>query len=162
MPASMTRRFAAVSRSALPRTPRLPTVSRRRFRIWSSGFLGRRASARPSKACARNSFRAAPLPDQRRQVTALDAVALDSWVGGRPGLIYRCRVEDDEVKLHCHSTEIRFPRRAAAALTYALEAPRFRVRDMSGGLDDAGKLTLVRRLIREGLVAMLPSGGDRE
>ena len=108
------------------------------------------------------SGRAALLPDQRRQVTALDAVALDSWVGGRPGLIYRCRVEGDEVKLHCHSTEIRFPRRAAAALTYALEAPRFRVRDMSGGLDDAGKLTLVRRLIREGLVAMLPSGGDRE
>jgi hypothetical protein len=45
---------------------------------------------------------------------------------------------------------------AADAVRYTLGQPEFSVRDLPVGLDDDGKLTLVRRLIREGLVMALP------
>lgn len=98
------------------------------------------------------SSRRALIPEQRRQIAALDQVALESWVGVRDGLIYRRRDDGDTISLHCHSSEIAFPRHAAEALTYALQSPRFLVRDLPGGLDDQGKLVLIRRLIREGLI----------
>jgi ribosomal protein L16 Arg81 hydroxylase len=96
------------------------------------------------------------VPEQRRQMVALDAVTADSWVGARPGLIYRCRQDETAVYLRCHALELTLPRRATAALVYALETERYRVRDLPGNLDDAGKLVLVRRLIREGLVMSVP------
>jgi hypothetical protein len=34
----------------------------------------------------------------------------------------------------------------------ALGSPRFVVKDLPGDLDDAGKVVLVRRLVREGIV----------
>jgi hypothetical protein len=79
-------------------------------------------------------------------------VTIETEVGGRPGLIYRWCVEAESAKLHCHSSEISFPRRIMNAVTYALETPRFRVRDLPGELDDPGKVVLIRRLMREGLV----------
>ena len=44
---------------------------------------------------------------------------------------------------------------ARPAVLHALTTERFRVRDLPGNLDDAGKLVLVRRLIREGLLQPL-------
>jgi hypothetical protein len=44
------------------------------------------------------------------------------------------------------------PIHAADALAYALEHERFAVKDLPGDLDDEGKLVLVERLIRDGLV----------
>lgn len=100
--------------------------------------------------------RRAMLPGQRRQLAGLNSLNLDTRVGGRTGLIYRYRHEDETVHLHCHATELSFPRGIEAALRHALETRSFRVRDLPGNLDDAGKLVLVRRLIREGLVVKLP------
>jgi hypothetical protein len=96
--------------------------------------------------------------EQRRQIAQLDALTLDTQVGTRPGLIFRCVEADDAIKLHCHATEITFPRQLATALEYALRTPRFSVRDLPGGLDDDDKLVLMRRLIREGLVMTLSPG----
>jgi ribosomal protein L16 Arg81 hydroxylase len=95
------------------------------------------------------------VPRQRHQILALDSLTLSSWVGVRPGLIYRFYELEDTIRLHCHATELTFPRRAAAALVYALGSPRFRVRDLPGDLDKAGKLLLVDRLIREGILTTL-------
>ena len=95
------------------------------------------------------------VPEQRRQIAELGALTLDTQVGTRPGLICRSEAADDRIKLHCHSTEIAFPRRVATALEYALRTPRFLVRDLPGGLDEDDKLVLIRRLIREGLVMTL-------
>lgn len=92
------------------------------------------------------------VPEQRRQIAQLGALTLDTEAGARPGLIYSCEESDDAIKLHCHATEISFPRRVATALEYALRTPRFLVRDLPGGLDEDEKLVLMRRLIREGLV----------
>ncbi len=99
--------------------------------------------------------RRALVPRQRDQAIGLNAVTVESLVGGRPGLIYRWCGGEDNVKLHCHSNEIGFPRRIVGAVTYALETPRFQVRDIPGELDDSSKLVLIRRLIREGLVVLI-------
>ncbi len=98
--------------------------------------------------------RRALVPRQRDQAIGLNALTVESLVGGRPGLIYRWCGGEDNVKLHCHSNEIGFPRRIVGAVTYALETPRFQVRDIPGELDDSSKLVLIRRLIREGLVVL--------
>lgn len=99
--------------------------------------------------------RRAMLPQQRRQIAGLDALTLNSHVGGRPGLIYRCSENGGHMILHCHSTEISLPRNVSPAVIYALQTPRFQVRDLPGNLDDESKLVLLQRLIREGLVAAL-------
>ncbi len=97
----------------------------------------------------------AMLPGQRRQLAALDTLSLDSLVGARPGLIYRCGQEGDVIHLHCHTTELSFPQSVEEALRHALETQNFRLRDLPGRLDDEGRLVLIRRLIREGLVMQI-------
>ena len=95
------------------------------------------------------------MPDHRGQILAVDTVDLDSRVGLRPGLIYRSQQSEAGVTLHCHTTEITFPRHAAASLDHVLRASSFVVRDLPGDLDEPGKLVLIRRLIGEGLVRRL-------
>jgi hypothetical protein len=85
----------------------------------------------------------------------LDHLDLQSLIGGRSGLIYRCREIDGSFKLYCHLAELTFPAYAAAVVPHAMKTPRFRIRDLRGDLDDKGRLFLVRRLIQEGLVAKL-------
>ena len=50
------------------------------------------------------------------------------------------------------ATEITLPTFARDALRFALDGPPFIVRDLPGQLDDVGKVVLVRRLLREGLL----------
>jgi ribosomal protein L16 Arg81 hydroxylase len=92
------------------------------------------------------------LPGQRLQIFNLPRLTLDSWVGRRPGLIYELRRGDHELNLLCASTSIKFPNHVADAVAFALETERFRVRDLPCQLDEQGRLTLARRLIREGLI----------
>jgi hypothetical protein len=49
---------------------------------------------------------------------------------------------------------MRLPEHAAEPLLYALETPEFKIKDLPGDLDDAGKVVLVKRLVREGMVAI--------
>jgi ribosomal protein L16 Arg81 hydroxylase len=97
------------------------------------------------------------LPQQRVQLSKLNSLTLDSAVGCRSGLIYRSRVVDEIFKVEYHSSEIRFPVRAAASIAYALNTPRYFVRDLPGEIDDSGKLVLVRRLVQEGCAVILDS-----
>jgi Cupin superfamily protein len=103
--------------------------------------------------------RPAYVPGQREQTLAIESLTLDSRLQARPDLIYRCRHDERTVRLHYRNIEICFPRWVFPALRYALEHAEYRVRDLPADLDDAGKLVLVRRLIREGLVRSLPESG---
>jgi len=49
-----------------------------------------------------------------------------------------------------------FPAHAGDAVAFAVANRRYRLRDLPGVLDEAGRLALGRRLIREGLVSILP------
>ncbi len=102
-------------------------------------------------------IRACPplLQGQMGQMAALDCLAIDSVVGARQGVISRLQTSEESEPLECYGRTITFPPPAREAVRFALSHSRFAVRDLPGKLDDAGKLILVRRLIREGLVMVL-------
>lgn len=101
---------------------------------------------------------------QMAQIEGLTRLDGASEAGARPNLIYRIDTAPDAEKgaengaerlvVRCHGNEMRLPAHARAALEHALTAPRFRVRDLPGDMNEAGKVVLVRRLIREGLVTL--------
>ncbi|HEV2206676.1 MAG TPA: cupin domain-containing protein [Candidatus Acidoferrales bacterium] len=93
------------------------------------------------------------LRGQMEQLAALDRLAIDSIVERRTHLIARVQTDAGSVSVRCFGRNVRFPAHAAAAVQFALSHDRFAVRDLPGELDESGKLTLVRRMIREGLLA---------
>lgn len=92
------------------------------------------------------------LQGQMAQLAALDRLGDGSVVGARPHLIARVEVSPDSVLVRCFGRKITFPQHAAPAVRFALANERFTVKDLPGNLDSAGKITLARRLIREGLL----------
>ena len=92
------------------------------------------------------------LRGQLAQLAALDQLATDSVVGIRPHLIMRVETSANATSVRCFGRRITFPRAVAPAVQFALSCDSFAVRDLPGDLDAAGKLTLVRRLILEGLL----------
>jgi hypothetical protein len=92
-------------------------------------------------------------------LASLDRLAIDSVVGTRPGVIFRLQTIGKTESLDCYGRKITFPPHAREAVRFALNHRRFVVRSLPGNLDDAGKLTLIRRLIREGLVIALSQDG---
>jgi hypothetical protein len=92
------------------------------------------------------------LTGQMTQLAAVPRLGVDDVVGVRTGVNYRLQADGDFVALDCHGRRVTFPRYTEDALRFALNHPRFVVRDLPGDLDDAGKLTLARRLIREGII----------
>lgn len=92
------------------------------------------------------------LRGQMAQLAALDQLATDSIVGRRPHLIARIETSANSVSLRCFGRRITFSLDVAPAVQFALGCDQFAVQDLPGNLDSAGKLTLVRRLILEGLL----------
>lgn len=80
------------------------------------------------------------------------AVGLDTCFEVRPNLVHHLRMNPEEVMLLFGSAAITFPAFVQAPLEFALRGKPFAVRELPGDLDDAGKLVLVRRLIKEGLL----------
>lgn len=92
------------------------------------------------------------LRGQMEQIASLDSVTLNSVAGTRAGTVSPIRTNGHLISVSCYGREVSFPAYASEAVRFALSNPKFIVRDLPGDLEDAGKLTLVRRLIREGLV----------
>ena len=60
---------------------------------------------------------------------------------------------EDGVGLVFEGKELRFPEQARVEVTACFEADEpFRAADLPGDLDEAGRLVLVRRLVREGFL----------
>lgn len=95
------------------------------------------------------------LRGQMSQMAKSAELDADSTVGCRPDLVYRMTVADGQVQLRCYGNEISLPDYAEAPMRFAIETPKFRVGDLPGELDDPGKVVLVKRLVREGLVEVL-------
>jgi ribosomal protein L16 Arg81 hydroxylase len=80
------------------------------------------------------------------------AVAPDTRLMARPHLSYRLNADGDEVTLLFGASRLTLPAAAAEPLRFALAGAAFRVNDLPGRLDQAGKVVLARRLLREGLL----------
>jgi hypothetical protein len=93
------------------------------------------------------------LQDQLSQVRDLDGLTATDPVERRPTVIAVLEDAGDATVLVFEGKEIRFPPKAAPAVRLAARIGRpFRAADLPGPLDEAGRLVLVRRLVREGFL----------
>lgn len=95
------------------------------------------------------------LQGQIGQVALLDQLTLESTVGVRTNIVFRSEKDSSSISIYTFGRNITFPSHAENALRFALNQPRFSIRDLPGNLDESGKLVLVRRLVREGLMVVL-------
>lgn len=93
---------------------------------------------------------------QMAQLARLGTLSPDSRVSARPNLIHDLThlEEDGLVRLVCQGAEIELPDFAREPLQAALTCQDIRVSDLPGDLDEDGKLVLVRRMVREGLMVV--------
>lgn len=155
-------------RKALPPGFARDAMSERQTREMFDGLL-RRLSERvsPQRTLDRfvDEFLASCPPllrGQMAQLASLEQMGIDTLLAARPHLIVRVQVEPRAVSVRHFGRKITFPLHVASAVRFALSQERFRIRDLPGDLDDAGKLTLARRLVREGLLVTCPASGARE
>ena len=105
--------------------------------------------------------RAPVVPGHFLQRAALGAIGPQTRVERRAALIYslgpvRTAEDAGALALDVYGVEILFPAQAEVALRDALGRPGpFTAADLAGDLDEAGKVVLVRRLVREGVLAAL-------
>jgi ribosomal protein L16 Arg81 hydroxylase len=95
------------------------------------------------------------LQGQMFQLAALEALTIRSVVGARTGGIFHLRTNGESTSVACYGRTITFPSHTAEAVRFALSRSQFVVGELPCDLDDEGKLTLVQRLVREGLVVVL-------
>jgi mannose-6-phosphate isomerase-like protein (cupin superfamily) len=79
-------------------------------------------------------------------------ISLETRMVARPHLVHLLREEDQKVVVLFGSTKIALPAFTRDAVAFALNGAAFQVSDLPGPLDDAGKIVLVQRLIREGML----------
>lgn len=91
-------------------------------------------------------------PGYTEQIARLEQVAPGCRATVRPDLVWHLQASDDEVHLTCGSSALTLPGFTEAAVRAALAPGGFTVGGLPGPLDEAGKVTLVRRLVREGLL----------
>jgi ribosomal protein L16 Arg81 hydroxylase len=95
------------------------------------------------------------LRGQMAQMATLDRLTIDSVVGARTNAVSHLRTDGESTSVDCYGRKLTFPVHASEAVRFALSNSQFVVWKLPGDLDDKGKLTLVRRLIREGLLVAL-------
>jgi ribosomal protein L16 Arg81 hydroxylase len=92
---------------------------------------------------------------QMQQVKRLPSLTVEDHATARPNLLYHLTKDEEHVTVAAYGSRVTLPVHAAEALEFALTHENYRIADMPGDLDDPGKLVLVRRLVREGLVEIL-------
>lgn len=95
------------------------------------------------------------LRGQMEQIALIEQIKIDSVLGARAGMVSRIEMEGASATIYGFGRKISFPAYAGEAIRFALEQSRFVVSMLPGELDERGKLVLVRRLVREGLLAVL-------
>ncbi len=95
------------------------------------------------------------LRGQIHRLLALDDVDDESVVTRRRGSICVLEIVDAELSVLLGDRELRMPARVEPAMAMLMEGGKVSVADLPG-LDESGRLVLVRRLIREGLLEVVP------
>jgi ribosomal protein L16 Arg81 hydroxylase len=91
------------------------------------------------------------------QLRALDGLVLETTLERRATVIADLDVDEREARLSFEGRTLRLPGRIADELEFVLRVDEpFRAADLPGRLDDEGRLVLVRRLVREGLLRIRP------
>ncbi len=96
---------------------------------------------------------------QLLDLSRLDTVNVNTTVCRRANTIVRTNGTQDGIELAFQGKWITFPSHAAEAVNYVSQHDRFRVDDLPDLLDDASKVVLIKRLIREGLLTFSEESG---
>ena len=75
-----------------------------------------------------------------------------SWLRRRTGSVCELRPDNDRLRVLLGDREMRVPGWLAEPLEAVCKADRLRPRDLAEWLDEASRLVLIRRLVREGLL----------
>ncbi len=86
------------------------------------------------------------------QVVGLNSLDLGSVMRCRPDVAYEFQDSPEACAMLCNGNRVELPAFVAPALRFALETAPFRIGELPDCVDDAGKLNLVRRLVKEGLL----------
>jgi hypothetical protein len=87
------------------------------------------------------------------QLRALEHLGAETELERRESVIADLDVDDREARISFEGRAVSFPPRVAPELEYLLRVEEpFTAADLPGPLDEAGRLVLVRRLVREGLL----------
>lgn len=90
---------------------------------------------------------------QLSQLRALDELDVETALERRPTVLARLAERNGSVVLAFEGKELAFPAHAGAVIRALLELDEpFTAGELPGSLDDDGRLVLIRRLVREGLV----------
>src|SRR5206468_11656427 len=91
------------------------------------------------------------------QLRAVDELDLETELERRETVIVDLEVDDGEARLSFEGRTLHLPARVATELEYLLRVDEpFTAADLPGRLDAEGRLVLVRRLVREGLLRIRP------
>jgi hypothetical protein len=104
------------------------------------------------------SFNRPCLENLLGQMAQLERITLATTVRRRPDAVWDLRETDAGCVVRCFGKEIQLPGFLSPALRFAVDGAEFSVGDMPDCVDGPGKVTLVRRLVKEGLFECLESG----
>jgi ribosomal protein L16 Arg81 hydroxylase len=79
---------------------------------------------------------------------------LDTKLAPRERLAWDLRADDSGVELSFHGKEVHFPAHVSEELLHITGSGQFTGRQIPGGLDEPGRLVLLRTLIREGFLTV--------
>jgi hypothetical protein len=85
------------------------------------------------------------------QASRLRDITPTSTLRLRRGAAWHFEENDERCLLRCYGNQVELPRFVAPAIAFALKAGTFKVGEMPDCVDGDGKLTLARRLVKEGL-----------
>ncbi len=89
---------------------------------------------------------------QMQQIHELATLSVEDRASARPNLLFHLTKTETHVSVSAYGGRITLPIHAAEPLEHALTHEDYRIADLPGDLDDPGKLVLIRKLVREGLV----------
>jgi len=93
-----------------------------------------------------------------QELDSAPQIAADSRLVARPHLVHLLHEDGDRIVILFGSTQITLPSFTREAVESALSGEPFSVCDLPGRLDEAGKVVLARRLLKEGMLMRAASG----
>jgi ribosomal protein L16 Arg81 hydroxylase len=100
------------------------------------------------------------LPDGRfAQLDLIDRIQPETIVVRRPGNLLRCVQCEQGIRLHFQGGSLVGPVKLMWALDYISRAERFAVSDIPGWYNDGERVTMVKRLVRLGVLSIVSLSG---
>lgn len=93
-----------------------------------------------------------------QEIASAPQVSAETKAVVRPDFLYRLQEENGQLVIVFGSTRITLPLHTREAVEAALRGAPFVVRNLPGPLDEAGKVVLARRLIKDGLLTRVGDG----